>query len=82
MIDRNRKSELTVAELVKDFLEIIAPLGYDTTVIREHEIYMSHKENPDKAVRLWADQPDWFYQCKSHRISAKVNASRDDWTLT
>ncbi len=79
---------------MKDFLEIIAPLGYDTTVIREHEIYMPHKENPDKAVRVWADQtdidrilsqpfqPDWFYQCKSHRISAKVNASRDDWTLT
>ncbi|MBR6719209.1 MAG: hypothetical protein IKI77_12840 [Oscillospiraceae bacterium] len=65
---------------MKVFLEIIAPLGYDTTVIREHEIYMSHKENPDKAVRLWADQTD-IDRIKSHRISAKVNASRDDWTL-
>lgn len=50
------KSEATEAELIRDFLEIVTPLGYDTSAVGSHEVYMAHKENPDKAVRVWVHQ--------------------------
>ena len=161
-IFKKQKSELTEAELVKEFLEMIAPLGYDIEDEGDHGIYMTYKDTYDKAVRVWVDQydeplysingegfyevvffdfvdddkrygpegmnsdmilaitaeymkkypdavfkhegstedsmfldktdidtlmsqpfqPSWFYLFKSHRISSRVNDSRDDWILT
>ena len=58
MIYRNQKSGLTEAELVKEFLEIISPLGFDTEVESDNGIYMNPSGNHHKAVRVWVDQND------------------------
>ena len=160
-IYRKYISGATEAELVQEFFDIVAPLGYDTEAEGNYGIYMTPKDNSDKAVRVWVDQekypdysingedhycvvfydfvwdderhgiesmnsdmilaitaeymkkypdalfhfewcgedtmfldktdidtimsqpfqPDWFYSFKSHRISSRVNKSRDDWSL-
>ena len=57
-IFNNQKSTLTEDELVKEFLEIIRPLGFDIEVESDNGIYMNPRGNFDKGVRVWVDQSD------------------------
>ncbi len=52
---RNHKTQLTEDERVKEFLEIISPLGYDTNVESDNAVYMNPKD-AEKGVRVWVDQ--------------------------
>lgn len=54
-IFRDQKPALTEDELVQEFLQIIAPLGYDTEIEQDNGIYITQKDNYDKAVRVWVD---------------------------
>ena len=56
---RNSKTKLTEDERVKEFLEIIRSLKYDTKVESDNAIYMNPKGNYDKGVRVWVDQEDY-----------------------
>lgn len=56
---RNSKTKLSEDERVKEFLEIIRSLKYDTKVESDNAIYMNPKGNYDKGVRVWVDQEDY-----------------------
>ncbi len=56
---RNCKTKLSEDERVKEFLEIIRSLVYDTKVESDNAIYMNPKTNYDKGVRVWVDQEDY-----------------------
>ncbi len=56
---RNHRTELTEDERVKEFLEIISSLGYDTDVEKDNAIYMKPKGSDEKGVRVWVDQEDY-----------------------
>ncbi|MCR5806906.1 MAG: hypothetical protein K6G68_07725 [Oscillospiraceae bacterium] len=57
---RPEKTAMTEEERVAEFLEIIAPLGFETSV-KEYDmsVYMHPKDDLEKAVNVWVDQEDY-----------------------
>lgn len=54
---RPQKTAMTEEERVAEFLEIIAPLGFETSVEKyDWSVYMRPVDDFDKGVRVWVDQ--------------------------
>lgn len=57
---RPQKTAMTEEERVAEFLEIIAPLGFETSVEKyDWSVYMRPADDFDKGVRVWVDQEDY-----------------------
>ena len=50
------RTQITTDERVKEFLDIILPLGFDIEVERDKAIYMKPKDDDEKWVRVWVNQ--------------------------
>lgn len=58
-IIRHYTTRLTDEERAKEFLEIIRPLGYVAKIKYDDSVYMTPKENDEKAVHVWVDQEEY-----------------------
>ncbi|MDE6780684.1 MAG: hypothetical protein K2J40_04395 [Ruminococcus sp.] len=58
-IVRNNKTKMSTAERVREFFEIIHPLGFDACEESDSAIYMKPNGNNEKGVRVWVDQKDY-----------------------
>ena len=57
---RPQKTAMTEEERVAEFLEIIAPLGFETSVEKyDWSVYMRPADDFDKGVRVWVDPEDY-----------------------
>lgn len=58
-IIRPKKTSMTVEERVAEFIEIITPLGFETSVEKYNcSVYMRPVNNFDKGVHVWVNQED------------------------
>lgn len=58
-IVRNNKTKMSTAERVREFFEIIHPLGFVSDEEADSAIYMTPDEEAEKGVRVWVDQEDY-----------------------
>ncbi len=58
-IVRNNKTKMNIDERVREFFEIIQPLGFDAHEESDNAIYMNPNGNYEKGVRVWVDQEDY-----------------------
>lgn len=56
---RNNKTKMSTAERVKEFFEIIHPLGFFARETDDGEIHVKPDEEARRGVWLWVDQEDY-----------------------